>query len=44
MERIFKVAKANGYDVFISPSFFYPTDTGWKMPPIIRGSHRTDRS
>ncbi len=31
MERIFKAAKANGYDVFISPHYFYPTDNGWHM-------------
>jgi nicotinamidase-related amidase len=31
MERIFKSAKANGYDVFISPHYFYPTDHGWKF-------------
>ena len=31
MERIFEAAKARGYDVFISPHYFYPTDTGWKM-------------
>jgi nicotinamidase-related amidase len=29
MERIFKTAKANGYEVFISPHYFYPTDSGW---------------
>jgi nicotinamidase-related amidase len=29
MERIFKAAKANGYDVFISPHYFYPPDSGW---------------
>jgi hypothetical protein len=29
MERIFKVAKANGYQVFISPHYFYPTDSSW---------------
>src|SRR5215467_10531461 len=29
MERIFKAAKASGYDVFISPHYFYPTDDGW---------------
>src|SRR5215831_17915545 len=28
MERIFKAAKANGYEVFISPHYFYPTDDG----------------
>ena len=31
MERIFKAAKAKGYEVFISPHYFYPTDSGWKM-------------
>jgi hypothetical protein len=31
MERIFKSAKAVGYDVFISPHYFYPTDNGWKF-------------
>jgi nicotinamidase-related amidase len=29
MERIFKAAKAAGYEVFISPHYFYPTDNGW---------------
>src|SRR6201990_606038 len=31
MERIFKAAKAKGYEVFISPHYFYPTDSGWKI-------------
>ena len=31
MERIFKAAKANGYEVFISPHYFYPTDSAWKF-------------
>jgi nicotinamidase-related amidase len=31
MARIFERAKANGYEVFISPHYFYPTDSGWKM-------------
>lgn len=31
MERIFKAAKANEYEVFISPHYFYPTDSGWKF-------------
>jgi len=31
MERIFKAAKANGYEVFISPHYFYPIDSGWKF-------------
>ena len=31
MESIFKAAKAHGYEVFISPHYFYPTDKGWKF-------------
>jgi len=31
MERIFKAAKENGFDVFISPHYFFPTDHGWKF-------------
>jgi len=31
MERIYQAAKANGYDVFISPHYFYPTDSSWKF-------------
>ncbi|UQN70996.1 cysteine hydrolase [Burkholderia multivorans] len=32
MARIFAAAKANGYHVFISPHYFYPTDVGgWKF-------------
>jgi nicotinamidase-related amidase len=31
MERIFRAAKQNAYDVFISPHYFYPTDSGWKF-------------
>ena len=28
MARIFAAAKANDYEVFISPHYFYPTDSG----------------
>ena len=31
LERLFKSAKANDYEVFISPHYFYPTDHGWKI-------------
>lgn len=31
MERIFQAAKKNGFEVFISPHYFYPTDKGWKF-------------
>jgi len=37
MERIFKSAKANGYHVFISPHYFYPTDGGWKFNGPLEG-------
>src|SRR5262249_42893182 len=29
IERLFKAAKTNGYEVLISPHYFYPTDYGW---------------
>jgi nicotinamidase-related amidase len=42
MERIFKAAKAKGYEVFISPHYFYPTDSGWKFNgPLERDEFRT---
>jgi nicotinamidase-related amidase len=31
MERIFQAAKHNGFEVFISPHYFYPTDSRWKF-------------
>jgi nicotinamidase-related amidase len=31
IERLFKAAKANGFEVFISPHYYYPTDRGWKF-------------
>jgi len=31
MERIFKTGKENGFEVFISPHYFFPTDGGWKF-------------
>lgn len=31
MEQIFIAARDNGYFVFISPHYFYPTDSGWKF-------------
>jgi nicotinamidase-related amidase len=35
MERIFQAAKAKGYEVFISPHYFYPTDSGWKFNGLL---------
>ena len=31
IERLMQVAKINGYEVFISPHYYYPTDHGWKF-------------
>ena len=31
IERIFKAAKALGFEVFISPHYFFPEDKGWKF-------------
>jgi nicotinamidase-related amidase len=31
MERIFQAAKQRGFEVFISPHYFYPTDNGWRF-------------
>jgi nicotinamidase-related amidase len=35
IERLFKTAKANGFEVFISPHYYYPTDRGWKFGGTI---------
>ena len=31
LERLFKAAKDNGYECFVSPHYYYPTDKGWKF-------------
>ena len=31
IERLFRSAKATGFDVFISPHYYYPTDKDWKF-------------
>jgi nicotinamidase-related amidase len=42
MERIFEAAKSRGYEVFISPHYFYPTDSGWMMNgPLETDEFRT---
>ncbi len=35
IERLFKTAKDNGYDVFVSPHYYYPTDKGWMFGGTI---------
>jgi len=42
MERIFIAARAKGYMVFISPHYFYPTDSSWKINgPLEADEFRT---
>lgn len=43
MERIFRAAKQRGYEVFISPHYFYPTDGGWKFNDPLESSEFADR-
>jgi nicotinamidase-related amidase len=31
IERLFKAAKHNGFEVFVSPHYYYPTDRKWKF-------------
>ena len=31
IEQLFRAAKEHGYDVFISPHYYYPTDRGWRF-------------
>ena len=31
IDRLLSTAKQRGYDVFISPHYYYPTDRGWKF-------------
>ena len=46
-ERLFKTAKDNGYEVFISPHYYYPTDHGWKfggtIEKVMHEIHMFDR-
>jgi nicotinamidase-related amidase len=35
IERLLKTAKAKGFEVFISPHYYYPTDRGWKFGGTI---------
>lgn len=31
LDQLFSAAKTNGYDVVISPHYYYPTDQGWRF-------------
>jgi nicotinamidase-related amidase len=31
LDRLMRAAKAGGYELFVSPHYYYPTDHGWKF-------------
>ena len=31
IEALLRVAKQAGYDTFVSPHYYYPTDDGWQF-------------
>ena len=35
IERLFQTAKEDGYEVFVSPHYYYPTDHGWQFGGTI---------
>jgi len=35
IERIFKAAKQNEFEIFISPHYYYPTDYGWNFAGTV---------
>ena len=43
MERIFKAAKSYGFEVFISPHYFYPVDKGWKFNGPLEADEASSR-
>jgi nicotinamidase-related amidase len=43
IERIFQAAKQNGFEVFISPHYFYPTDLGWKFNGPLETTEREEK-
>ncbi len=48
IEALFSTAKGNGYQVFISPHYYFPTDHGWKfegtLERIMHDIHMFDRT
>jgi nicotinamidase-related amidase len=43
MDRLFAAAKQHGYEVFISPHYFYPTDAGWKFNGALEADEAAGR-
>ncbi len=48
IESLFKAAKTNGYEVFVSPHYYYPHDHGWKfegaLEALMHGIGMFDRA
>ena len=48
LDQLLETAKSSGYDVFISPHYYYPTDHGWKfggtVEKMMHDIHMFDRS
>ncbi len=42
IDRIFKTAKAHGFEVFISPHYFFPEDRGWKFNGPLETDEATE--
>ncbi|HMF11503.1 MAG TPA: isochorismatase family protein, partial [Gemmataceae bacterium] len=43
MDRLFGAAKRHGFEVFISPHYFYPTDAGWKFNGALEADEAAER-
>jgi nicotinamidase-related amidase len=42
LDRLFAAAKQRGFEVFISPHYFYPTDVGWKFNGALEADEATN--
>jgi nicotinamidase-related amidase len=42
IDRIFKAAKTHGFEVFISPHYFFPEDRGWKFNGPLETDEATE--
>lgn len=43
IERLFQAAKQHGFEVFISPHYFFPTDRGWKLNGPLEALEHQDK-
>ena len=44
IDTLFKLAKARGIPVFVSPHYYYPTDHGWKFEGALEALSSKARS